>query len=90
MHRHVTFREKNSFLVYSATLYKYIIDIKKIYTDGQSVLSSMRVEPFAVLFWALVIVLVHILQQVTQPTGLASLIRGTGTLLYGRGQLGST
>ena len=53
MHRHVTFREKNSFLVYSATLYEYIIDIKKIYPDGQSVLSSMRVEPFAVLFWAL-------------------------------------
>ena len=48
---------------------------------------EVRVEPFAVLSWALVIVL---LQQVTQPTGLASLIRGTGTLLYGRGQLGST
>ena len=31
-----------------------------------------QIDPFAVLFWALGIVLVHILQQVTQPTGLAS------------------
>ena len=29
------------------------------------------------------------LQCVTQPTGLASLNRDTGTVLYGRGQLGS-
>ena len=59
-------------------------------SDGQSVLSSMRVKNFAVLFWAIGIVLAHILQQLTQPTGLASLNRGTGTVLYGRGQLGST
>ena len=48
-----------------------------------------RIEPFAVHFWALSIVLVHILQQVTQPTGLSSLNCGTGTVLYGRSQLGS-
>ena len=41
------------------------------------------------LFWVIGIVLAHILQQVTQPAGLASLNRGTGTVLYGRGQLGS-
>ena len=32
---------------------------------------------FAALFWALNIVLGHILQQVTQPAGLASLNHGT-------------
>ena len=32
---------------------------------------------FAALFWALDIVLAHILQQVTQPAGLASLNHGT-------------
>ena len=53
-----------------------------LYTDGQSVSSSMRVEPFDVLFWALSIVLAHILQQVTQLAGLAPLNHGTGTLLY--------
>ena len=47
----------------------------------------MRVEPFAVLFWALGIVLAHVLQQVTQPAaGLASLNYGTGTVLYGSGK----
>ena len=30
----------------------------------------------------------HILKQLTQPAGLASLDRGTGTILYSRGQLG--
>ena len=50
----------------------------------------MRVELFAVLSWALGIVLVHILQQEAQPAGLACLNHGTGTVLYGRGQLGST
>ena len=64
--------------------------VNNIYPDGQSVSSSLRVAPFAVLFWALSIVLAHILQQVTQPAGLASLKRGTDTALYGRGQLGST
>ena len=42
----------------------------------------MRVEPFAVLFWALGIVLSYMLQQVTQLAGLASLNRGTGTAQY--------
>ena len=32
-----------------------------------------RIEPFSALFWALSIVLAHILQLVTQPAGLASL-----------------
>ena len=41
-----------------------------------------RIEPFAALFWALGIVLAHILKQLTQPAGPAS-------LKYGRGQLGS-
>ena len=40
------------------------------------------IEPFAALFWALGIVLAHILQQVTQPAGLASFNSGTGTVLY--------
>ena len=38
-----------------------------------------RIEPFAVLFWALGNVLPHILKQVTQPAGLASLNLRTGT-----------
>ena len=51
--------------------------------DGQSISSSLRIEPFAVLFWALGIVLAHILKQLlTQPVGLASLHCGTGTVLY--------
>ena len=47
------------------------------------------IEPFSALFWALGIVLAHILQKVTQPASLASLNHGSGTVLYGRGQLGS-
>ena len=48
------------------------------------------IKPFAALFWALGIILVHIRQQLTQPASLASLNSGTGgTVLYGRGQLGS-
>ena len=39
-------------------------------------------EPSAALFWALSIVLAHILNQLTQPAGPAS-------LKYGRGQFGS-
>ena len=35
------------------------------------------------------IVVMHILKQLTQPAGLASLNCGTGTVLYGRCQLGS-
>ena len=31
----------------------------------------VQIEPFAALFWALGIVISHILQQVTQPVGLA-------------------
>ena len=38
-----------------------------------------KIEPYAVLFWALGNVLAHILKLVTQPTGLASLNRRTGT-----------
>ena len=38
-----------------------------------------RIEPSAALFWALGHVLTHILKQVTQPAGLASLNRRTGT-----------
>ena len=41
-----------------------------------------RIEPSAVLFWALGIVHAHILKQLTQPAGPAS-------LKYGRGELGS-
>ena len=48
-----------------------------------------RIDPFPTLFWALGIVLVLKLQRMTQPAGLASLNRGIGTVLYGRGQLGS-
>ena len=48
-----------------------------------------RIEPFYVLFLALGIVLMHIMQEVTQPASLAFLNHGTGTVLYGRGQLGS-
>ena len=47
------------------------------------------IEPFPTLFWALGIDLTHVLQEVTQPAGLASLNSGTGTALYCRGQLGS-
>ena len=46
------------------------------------------IEPFPALFWALGIVLAHVLQKGAQPAGLASLNRGTGMILYGRGQLG--
>ena len=49
----------------------------------------MTVEPFAVLFWALGIVLANILQQVTQPAGLAYLNRGTGTVLSASVRQGS-
>ena len=45
-----------------------------------------RIETFPALFWALDIVLAHILKQLTQPAGLASLNSGTGTVLYGRVQ----
>ena len=41
-----------------------------------------RLEPFAVLFLSLDIVLTHILEQLTQPASLASLNCGTGTILY--------
>ena len=48
-----------------------------------------RIELFPALFWALGIVLAHILQLATQPASLASLNHRTGMTLYGRGQLGS-
>ena len=54
---------------------------KIIYQDGQSVSSHFRVEPFAVLFWALGIVLTHILLQAMQPAGPASLNCCTGMAL---------
>ena len=38
-----------------------------------------KIEPFPALFWALGIVLAHILKLVTQPAGLASLNPRTGT-----------
>ena len=61
------------------TIRQYIID--KLYKnpDGPSISSSLRNEPFAVLFWALGIVLAHILKQLTQPAGQASFNSGTGT-----------
>ena len=43
-----------------------------------------RIEPFAALFWALCIVLAHILEVVTQPAGLATL-----NYLHVSGKLGS-
>ena len=49
-----------------------------IYPDGQTILYSLRIEPFAVLFWALGIVPTYILKQLTHPAGLASNNRGTG------------
>ena len=48
---------------------------------------NLRIKPFALLFWALGIVLAHILKQLTQPAGLASLNSCTGTVLYGRGSV---
>ena len=44
-----------------------------------------RIEPFPSLIRALGIVLAHILQQVTQPAGLAFINSGTGTVLCGGG-----
>ena len=64
--------------------------LDKLYTQIVKVFRlCLRIEPFSVMFWALGIVLAHILKQLTQPAGLASLNSGTGTVLYGRGQLGS-
>ena len=77
-------RKSAHLLLYSA----YLID--QLYTQiGKVFMSYWRIEPFVALFWALSIVLVHILKQLTQPAGLASLNNGTVTVLYGRGQLGS-
>ena len=36
------------------------------------------IEPVAALFWSLGIVIAHILKQLTQPAGVASLSSGTG------------
>ena len=63
-------------------------DRDKLYTQIVKVFRFyLRIEPFAVMSWALVIVrvLTHILKQLTQPAGLASHNSGTGTVLYGRG-----
>ena len=70
--------------------YESPLSIDKLYTQISNVFRlCLRIEPFSVMFWALGIVLAHILKQLTQPAGLASLNSGTGTVLYGRGQLGS-
>ena len=56
---------------------------------GKVFLSFLRAEPFADLFWALGIVLAHILQQVTQPPALhpsTMHVTGTVTVLYGKGR----
>ena len=49
--------------------------IDKLYPDRQYILSSQysRIEPSTALFWALGIALAHILKQMTQPAGQASL-----------------
>ena len=58
--------------------------IDKLYPDQQYTVFRLhnRIEPSAALFWALGIELEHILKQLTQPAGPAS-------VQYGRGQLGS-
>ena len=64
--------------------------IDKLYTQISNVFRlCLIIESFSVMFWALGIVLAHILKQLTQPAGLASLNSGTGRVLYGRGKLGS-
>ena len=42
--------------------------IDKLYPDRQCISSSQWIEPSAALFWALGIVLAHILKQLTQPS----------------------
>ena len=61
----------------------------KSYPDGQSASSSLIIEPVAVRVCALGITLAHILKLGPSPSAVASLNCGTGTVLYGRGQLGS-
>ena len=57
---------------------------------GKVFCPSLKFEPFDALFWALGIALaIYWQKQLAQPDGLASLNIGTGTVLYGRGQLGS-
>ena len=51
---------------------------KNVHPNGLSISSSLITEPFAVLFWALSIVLAHILKPLTQPAGLASINNSTG------------
>ena len=64
------------------------IDKLHIYPDGKSFSSSVRIEPFAVLFWAFGILLTPILKQLTQPAGLTSLNSGNGPVQYSSGKLG--
>ena len=72
------------------TKHERLPTIDKLYTQIVKVFCLyLRIEPFAVMCWALVIVLAHILKQLTQPDSLASLNSSTGKVLYGRGQLGS-
>ena len=53
-----------------------VVPIDKLYTQiirWAKYFVFLTIEPFAVLFWALGIVLSHILQQLTQPAGQAYL-----------------
>ena len=58
-----------------------------IYPDGQSISSSLRIEPFAALFCALGIALAHILYLNSWPSlpGLTSLNSGTGMVCIRQG-----
>ena len=58
--------------------------IDKLYTQiGNVNRLHTIIEPFPALFWALSIVLAHILQWATQPAGLHPSILVLGTVLCG-------
>ena len=87
---------KHNQLEASYGLINHTIQFSHIYNNNRKIAKvnrlHSRIEPFPVLFWALGIVLAHILKLVTQPSGLASLSRRIGTdctPVYGRGPLGS-
>ena len=66
------------------------LPIDKLFTQiGNVFRLSWELNLLLPCFWALGIVLAHILTQLTQPAGLASFNIGTGRVLYGRGELGS-
>ena len=76
-------------LCMSSILRRYVLRKLKVVNSVGSLLPRSPSESFPALFCVLGIVLAHILQyKVTQPARLASLNHG-GTVLYGRGQLGS-